>query len=82
MMMYILGENDYDYHCKTYVHHSRFGFMEIDNSGSREVASQRLIGLTKRAGANCFFAIGAHHDNFDMYDSAHHDWNSVKAGPR
>ena len=61
----------------------RFGFMEIDNIWKAEKWDpERLIGLYKRAGAKYFFAMGAHHDNLDMYDSAHHDWNSVKVGPK
>jgi hypothetical protein len=47
-----------------------------------EMEPERLIGLYKRAGAKYFFAMGAHHDNFDMYDSAHHDWNPAKVGPK
>ena len=81
--MYIQGEKDYDYHVKTYGHPSKSGFMEIDKIWKAEKWDpERLIGLYKRAGAKYFFAMGAHHDNFDMYDSAHHDWNSVKVGPK
>ena len=81
--MYVQGEKDYDYHVKTYGHPSKVGFMEIDNLWKAEKWNpEHLIGLYKRAGAKYFFAMGAHHDNFDMFDSAHHDWNSVKVGPK
>jgi alpha-L-fucosidase len=81
--MYIQGERDYDYHVKTYGHPSKFGFMEIDNLWKAEKWDpQRLIGLYKRAGAKYFFGLANHHDNFDMYDSAHHAWNSVNVGPK
>jgi alpha-L-fucosidase len=81
--MYIQGNKAYDYHVKTYGHPSKVGFMEIDNIWKAEKWDpERLIGLYKRAGAKYFFAMGAHHDNFDMYDSAHHDWNSLKVGPK
>jgi alpha-L-fucosidase len=81
--MYIQGERDYDYHVKTYGHPSKFGFMEIDNLWKAEKWDpDRLIGLYKRAGAKYFFAMGTHHDNFDMYDSAHQAWNSVTVGPK
>ena len=81
--MYIQGNKAYDYHVKTYGHPSKVGFMEIDNIWKAEKWDpERLIGLYKRAGAKYFFAMGAHHDNLDMYDSAHHDWNSVKVGPK
>jgi alpha-L-fucosidase len=29
--MYLQGDPQYDYHCRTYGHPSRFGFMEIDH---------------------------------------------------
>jgi alpha-L-fucosidase len=81
--MYIQGEKDYDYHVKTYGHPSKFGFMEIDNLWKAEKWDPaRLIGLYKRAGAKYFFAMGTHHDNFDMYDSKYQAWNSVKVGPK
>jgi alpha-L-fucosidase len=69
--MYIQGEKAYDYHVKNYGHPSKFGFMEIDNICKAERwGPERLIGLYKRAGGKYFFAMGAHHDNLDMYDSA------------
>jgi len=81
--MYIQGEKDYDYHVKTYGHPSKVGFMEIDNLWKAEKWDpERLISLYKRAGAKYFFAMATHHDNLDMYDSPHHDWNSVKVGPK
>ena len=81
--MYIQGERDYDYHVKTYGHPSKFGFMEIDNLWKAEKWDPaRLIALYKRAGAKYFFGLANHHDNLDMYDSAHHAWNSVRVGPK
>ena len=81
--MYIQGDRDYDYHVETYGHPSKFGFMEIDNLWKAEKWDPaRLIGLYKRAGARYFFAMGTHHDNFDMYDSAHQAWNSLNVGPK
>ena len=81
--MYIQGERDYDYHVGTYGHPSQFGFMEIDNLWKAEKWDPaRLMALYKRAGAKYFFALANHHDNLDMYDSAHHAWNSVRVGPK
>ena len=81
--MYIQGERDYEYHVKTYGHPSKFGFMEIDNLWKAEKWDPaRLIALYKRAGAKYFFGLANHHDNLDMYDSAHHAWNSVRVGPK
>jgi alpha-L-fucosidase len=81
--MYVQGSKAYDYHVKTYGHPSKFGFMEIDNLWKAEKWDpERLISLYKRAGAKYFFSMATHHDNFDMYDSTHHDWNSVRIGPK
>jgi len=81
--MYIQGEQDYEYHVKTYGHPSKFGFMEIDNLWKAEKwEPERLMALYKRAGAKYFFALANHHDNFDAYDSKYHAWNSVNVGPK
>ena len=49
------------------------------------------MALYKRAGAQYFFALANHHDNFDLWDSKYQPWNSVAsarkktssaAGPR
>ena len=81
--MYIQGDRAYDYHVKTYGHPSKFGFMEIDHLWKAEKWDPaRLIALYKRAGAKYFFALANHHDNFDMYDSTNHAWNSVRVGPK
>ena len=30
----------------------------------------------------CIYGQAMHHDNFDLWDSAHQPWNSVNIGPR
>jgi alpha-L-fucosidase len=81
--MYIQGDRAYDYHVKTFGHPSKVGFMEIDHLWKAEKWDpSRLMALYKRAGAKYFFALANHHDNFDMYDSAHHPWNSLQVGPK
>src|SRR5512136_2091433 len=41
-----------------------------------------LLALYKRAGAQYFFALANHHDNFDNYNSKYQPWNSVNLGPQ
>jgi len=40
------------------------------------------MALYKRAGAQYFFALANHHDNFDLWDSKYQPWNSVAIGPK
>jgi alpha-L-fucosidase len=81
--MYLQGDHVYDYHLKTYGHPSKFGFMEIDNLWKAERwEPEKLMALYKRAGAKYFFGLANHHDNFDAYNSKHHEWNSVNVGPK
>src|SRR4051794_24000688 len=81
--MYIQGERQYASHVKTYGHPSEFGFMEIENLWKAEKWDpQALVNRYKKAGAKYFVALANHHDNFDNYDSTHHEWNSVRVGPK
>ena len=53
--------------------------MEIDNLWKAENWNpEELMDLYVKAGAKYFVALANHHDNFDNYDSTHHDWNSVQ----
>ena len=82
-LMYLQGTPFYDYHVKTYGHPSRFGFMEIDDLWKAERwEPEQLMKLYRKAGAKYFVALANHHDNFDTYDSSHHDWNSLRIGPK
>jgi alpha-L-fucosidase len=81
--MYIQGHRQNTYHVRTYGHPSEFGFMEIDNLWKAEKWDpQALVDRYKKAGAKYFVALANHHDNFDNYDSTHHEWNSVRVGPK
>ncbi|WP_327581557.1 alpha-L-fucosidase [Nonomuraea sp. NBC_00507] len=41
-----------------------------------------LMDLYTAAGARYFVALATHCDNFDLWDSRLHPWNSVRVGPR
>lgn len=81
--MYNEGHPMANHHRRVYGHPSRFGYKDIIAlwTGAR-FDPERLAALYRRAGARYLCALGAHHDNFDCWDSRHHPWNSVNHGPR
>ncbi len=80
--MYSQGHWQYNYHIEHYGHPSEFGFKDVINEWKAERWDpEALVALYKRAGAKYFFAMGNHHDNLDLWDSKHHEWNSVDVGP-
>ena len=42
----------------------------------------QLMALYKKVGAKYFVSMGSHHDNFFLWDSKIHRWNSVQMGPK
>jgi alpha-L-fucosidase len=82
-LMYVQGSPFYDHHVATYGHPSRFGFMEFINRWRGEHWDpEDLLDLYTAAGARYVVSMANHHDNLDLFDSAHHAWNSTRVGPR
>jgi alpha-L-fucosidase len=80
--MYIEGSHAYKYHVANYGHPSKVGYKDIIEKWKGEkFDSDALVALFKEAGAKYVVAMAAHHDNFDLWDSKHHEWNSVNHGP-
>lgn len=81
--MYIQDSPQYKYHVARYGHPSKFGFKDVIPTwkGDR-FDPEHLIGLYKKAGAKYFVSMGVHHDNFDLWNSKHTRWNSVRMGPK
>lgn len=81
--MYIEGSNEYKHHVANYGHPSEVGFKDILPLFKAEKWDpDYLVGLYKKIGAKYFFALGNHHDNFDLWDSKYQPWNSVNIGPK
>jgi alpha-L-fucosidase len=81
--MYIEGHRQYKYHCQKYGHPSKFGFKDIIPTWKAEKFDpEALMDLYSKAGAKYFVSMGVHHDNFDLWNSRHNQWNAVKMGPR
>lgn len=73
---------EYLYHVEHYGHPSVFGYKDIIPLWKAEKWDpEKLMALYKKVGAKYFVSMGTHHDNFFLWDSKIHRWNSVKMGP-
>ena len=76
--MYIQGHRQYKHHIKTYGHPSKFGYKDlIRKFDPKKLDFNKLVRLYKQAGAKYAVILAVHHDSFDLWDSKHHEWNSV-----
>lgn len=82
-LMYCQGHWKYNHHLEHYGHPSEFGFKDVINEWKAERWDpEALVAIYKRAGAKYFFAMGNHHDNLDLWNSRHQEWNAVAMGPK
>jgi alpha-L-fucosidase len=81
--MYIPGTSQYEHHLKQYGHPSEAGYKDIIKLWHAEKFDpDSLMKLYVKAGAKYFVSMGVHHDNFDLWNSKYHSWNSVNMGPK
>ena len=81
--LYMEGSNAYKHHVEHYGHPSVVGFKDIIPLFKAEHWNpDSLVAFYKQIGAQYFFALGNHHDNFDLWDSKYQPWNSVNMGPK
>ena len=81
--MYAPGYDQYNYHLSHYGNPKDFGLKDLCNEWKAENWDpDKLVSLYKSVGAKYFFALGNHHDNFDLWDSPYQEWNSVNIGPK
>jgi alpha-L-fucosidase len=80
--LYEAGSADYKDHLARYGHPSTNGYKDIIPLWKAEKWDpDRLMKLYKKAGAKYFVSMGSHHDNFFLWNSKIHRWNSVNMGP-
>lgn len=78
-----ISSKEYLYHVEHYGHPSKFGYKDIIPLWKAERWDpEKLMKLYKKVGAKYFVSMGTHHDNFFLWDSKIHKWNSVKMGPK
>ena len=81
--MYLEGSAEYKHHVEHYGHPSEVGFKDIIPLFKAEKWNpDALVAFYKKIGAQYFFALGNHHDNFDLWDSKYQAWNSKNMGPK
>lgn len=81
--MYEEGSGAYNHHVQNYGHPSEVGFKDILPLFTAEKWNpDSLVALYKSIGAQYFFVLGNHHDNFDLWDSQYQPWNSKNIGPK
>lgn len=81
--LYMQGHPMADHHRRTYGHPADTGMMDILNLWKAERWDpEDLMRRYVKAGAKYFVSLACHHDNLDCFDSAHHEWNSLRVGPK
>jgi alpha-L-fucosidase len=77
------GETAYEDHVRRYGYPAKTGFLDIIGQWkAQNWQPDYLVKKYQRAGARYFVGMGCHHDNFDLYASKHHEWNSTRVGPK
>ncbi len=80
--LYQEGSKAWKFHREHYGHPSEVGFKDILPLFKAERWNpDSLVAYYKSLGAEYFFALGNHHDNFDLWDSKYQPWNSKNIGP-
>ena len=81
--MYQEGSAQYRYQTNHFGYPSEYGYKDIAHNWVIDRwKPNELMDLYVEMGARYFMAMGAHHDNFDNFDSKYQPWNSVKVGPK
>lgn len=76
-------EAAYNFHVETFGHPTKFGYKDfIPLWKADKFNADALAELYKSVGARFVGVMAVHHDNFDLWDSAHQPWNSVAMGPK
>jgi alpha-L-fucosidase len=81
--MYQEGSAQYNYQLQHFGPPSEYGYKDIAHNWVIDRWNpNELMDLYVEMGARYFMAMGAHHDNFDCFDSKYQPWNSVNVGPK
>lgn len=81
--LYKPGHVAYQNHLQNYGHPSEVGYKEVLRDWNpTKLDPAALTKIYHDAGARFLIVQGVHHDNFDLWASKHHPWNSAQIGPK
>lgn len=70
-------------HLKKFGHPSEVGYKEVLRDWNpAKLDPAALTKIYQDAGARFLMIQGVHHDNYDLWNSKYHSWNSVNIGPK
>jgi len=73
----------YQNHLKNYGHPSEVGYKEVLRDWNpNKLDPEAFTRIYQDAGAKFLMIQGVHHDNYDLWNSQYHPWNSVNIGPK
>lgn len=81
--MYFKGSQQWNWQTSHFGSPETFGLKDLIHVWKAENWDpDKLVKLYKDAGAQYFFTLADHHDNFDLWNSTYQEWNSVNMGPQ
>ncbi|PQA58362.1 alpha-L-fucosidase [Siphonobacter curvatus] len=81
--LYEEGTEPYQNHLKRFGHPSEFGYKDVLHQWNpTNWNPAALVQAYKDAGFRYALVVGVHHDNYDLWNSQYHPWNSVRVGPK
>lgn len=81
--LYKEGHQAYKNHLKRFGHPSEIGYKDVlHNWNPSKLNPKLLTKIYEEAGARFLMIQGVHHDNYDLWNSKYHSWNSVNIGPK
>ncbi len=81
--LYKQGHSANKNHLKKFGHPSEVGYKEVlRNWNPAKLDPAALTKIYEDAGARFLMIQGVHHDNYDLWNSKYHSWNSVNIGPK
>jgi len=80
--MYMQGSDQNKFHVAHYGSPTLFGYKDLCAQWTLlNWQPSELMDLYVSAGAKFYVALANHHDGLDTWNSRHHPWNAVNAGP-